>query len=93
MTATISSMGEEQGFVCVRGITDKLGLSIGDKMKIFVENQKIILEPIGHKRAKYDINDLVAKLPKVAYKDNQAQSLEAYDKPLEFFDDKMGCDK
>ena len=32
--------------------------------KIFVENQKIILEPIKKERVKYSIEDLVKKIPK-----------------------------
>ena len=41
----------------------ELSLSVGDKLKIFVENQKIILEPVKDKRAKYHIDDLVKQIP------------------------------
>jgi len=33
-------------------------------MKVLIKNHKIILEPIKEKREKFDINDLVNKLPK-----------------------------
>ncbi|WP_324170665.1 transcriptional regulator/antitoxin MazE [Sulfurimonas sp.] len=41
----------------------ELHLTIGDKMKILIENKKIILEPIREERIKYNINDLVKQLP------------------------------
>jgi antitoxin MazE len=63
MTTTISSWGNSQGLRFPKGIMKELHLSIGDKMKILVENQKIILEPIKGSREKYNINDLVSKLP------------------------------
>ena len=63
MTATISSWGNSQGLRFPKDIMKELHLSIGDKVKVLVENQKIILEPIKQKREKYDINDLVKKIP------------------------------
>jgi antitoxin MazE len=64
MTATISSWGNSQGLRFPKDIMKELHLSIGDKMKIVIENQRIILEPIKQSREKYDINDLVKQLPK-----------------------------
>lgn len=64
MTATISSWGNSQGLRFPKDVMKELHLSIGDKMKILVENQKIVLEPIKQSREKYDINELVNKLPK-----------------------------
>lgn len=63
MTATISSWGNSQGLRFPKDIMKELNLSIGDKIKIVIENQKIVLEPIKQSREKYDINDLVSKLP------------------------------
>ena len=63
MTATISSWGNSQGLRFPKNIMKELDLSVGDKMKILIVNQKIVLEPIKQSREKYDINDLVKKLP------------------------------
>jgi len=63
MTATISSWGNSQGLRFPKDIMKELHLSIGDKMNILVENNKIVIEPIKQTRVKYDINDLVNKLP------------------------------
>jgi len=64
MTATISSWGNSQGLRFPKDIMKELSLSIGDKLKVLVQDQKIILEPVKKDRVKYDINQLVSKLPK-----------------------------
>lgn len=63
MTATISNWGNSQGLRFPKDIMRELHLSIGDKVNIFVENQKIILEPIKTKKHIYNINDLVKQIP------------------------------
>ena len=63
MTATISSWGNSQGVRFPKNVMKELHLSIGDKVKVLVENQKIVLEPVDKSREKYDINDLVKQLP------------------------------
>jgi antitoxin MazE len=64
MTVTISSWGNSQGLRFPKDIMKEMHLSIGDKVKILIENQKIVIEPIKQPREKYDINDLVQQLPK-----------------------------
>ncbi|RLA76591.1 MAG: transcriptional regulator/antitoxin MazE [Epsilonproteobacteria bacterium] len=80
MTATISSWGNSQGLRFPKDIMKELHLSIGDKMKVLVENQKIVLEPIKQPREKYNINDLIKQLP-----DNY--------KVYEEFDNKTGLEE
>ena len=80
MTATISNWGNSQGLIFPKNIMKELHLSIGDKIKILIENQKIILEPIKSSRIKYNINDLVQQLP-INYK--------AYEE----FDNKIGLEE
>jgi antitoxin MazE len=65
MTATISSWGNSQG---LRFPTDI--------MKVLIENQKIVLEPIRQSREKYDINELVKKLP------NDYKTYEEFDNKI-----------
>ena len=80
MTATISSWGNSQGLRFPKDIMKELNLSIGDKMKVLIENQKIVLEPIKQSREKYDIHDLIKQLPKNC-------------KTYEEFDDKIGSEE
>jgi antitoxin MazE len=70
MTAVISSWGNSQGLRVPKDIMKELHLSVGDKMNIVIENEKIILEPIKSERVKYNINDLVKQLPS-DYKANE----------------------
>jgi len=80
MTATISSWGNSQGLRFPKHIMKELHLSVGDKMKILIENQKIVLEPVKPSREKYDINELVRGLP-------------ADYKPYEAFDNQAGLEE
>ena len=63
MTATISKWGNSQGLRFPKSILKELNLSVGDKVKFLIENDKIILEPIKKSRKKYDINELVKQIP------------------------------
>jgi antitoxin MazE len=62
MTAVISKWGNSQGLRLPKSIVEDLNLSIGDKIKITTENNRVILEPV--KKKKYDIRELVKKVPK-----------------------------
>ena len=64
MTATISKWGNSQGLRFPKDIMKDLHLHVGDKVNIFIENNKAIIEPIQKEKVKYDINELVAKIPK-----------------------------
>ena len=80
MTATISKWGNSQGLRVPKDVMKDLNLSVGDKVKIFVENHKIIIEPIREERKTHDINDLVAQIP------------DGY-KPYEEFSERFGIEE
>ena len=80
MTATISKWGNSQGLRFPKNILEELNLSVGDKIKLFIHNEKIILEPIKKSRKKYNINELVKQIP------------SDY-KPYEEFDSKTGIEE
>jgi antitoxin MazE len=80
MTATISKWGNSQGLRFPKKVLEELNLSIGDKVKFFIQNDKIILEPIKKTRKKYDINELVKQIPKDY-------------KPFEEFNSKSGIEE
>lgn len=63
MTATISTWGNSQGLRFPKDIMKQLSLSIGDKVNIFIENHKIVVEPIKPKREKANIYELVKQIP------------------------------
>jgi len=63
MTATISKWGNSQGLRFPKDIMKNLHLSVGDKVNIFIEDNKAIIEPIKKEKIKYNIEDLVSKIP------------------------------
>ncbi len=79
MTATISKWGNSQGLRFPKNLLKELNLSVGDKVKFIIQDEKIILEPVK-KRKKYNIEELVKKIP------------SDY-KPYEEFNDKSGIEE
>ena len=79
MTATISKWGNSQGLRFPKNLLKELNLSVGDKVKFIIQDKKIILEPVK-KRKKYNIKELVKKIP------------SDY-KPYEEFNDKSGIEE
>jgi antitoxin MazE len=77
MTSTISKWGNSQGLRFPKSVLEELNLSIGDKVKLLIQNDKIILEPI---KKKYSIDDLVKQIP------------SDY-RPHETFNDKAGMEE
>jgi len=63
MTAIISKWGNSQGLRFPKDVMQTLRLSVGDKVNIFIEDDRAIIEPIKREKIKYDINKLVAKIP------------------------------
>jgi len=64
MTAIISKWGNSQGLRLPKSVVKDLDLSIGDELNITTKGNKVILEPIVKKKKKYNIYDLVKKIPK-----------------------------
>lgn len=64
MTAVISKWGNSQGLRFPKDVMKTLHLSVGDEVDIIVENDMAIIKPIKKSKIKYDINELVAKIPK-----------------------------
>ncbi len=80
MTTTISKWGNSQGLRFPKKILEELNLSIGDKIKFLIQDDKIVLEPIKKSKRKYDISELVKQIP------------SDY-KPYEEFDSKTGIEE
>lgn len=59
---SISKWGNSQGLRIPKEIIESLKIKVGDKVKVFVENNRVIIEPI-QKKKEYTIDELVAKIP------------------------------
>jgi len=64
MTATISKWGNSQGLRLPKDIIDALHIGIGDKINIFIKDEKVILEPIKKERKKVNLKTLIKQIPK-----------------------------
>lgn len=63
MTAVISKWGNSQGLRVPKEIMQNLHLSMGDKVELSIEGEKIIISPMKSPKTKYDLNALVSRIP------------------------------
>jgi antitoxin MazE len=63
MTVMISKWGNSQGLRVSKEIMESLHLSVGDKVDVRVEDEKIIIKPIRESKIKYDLSALVSQIP------------------------------
>ena len=59
---SISKWGNSQGLRIPKDIIKALEINVGDKVKIFIENNRAIIEPVKRKRV-YSIDELIAEIP------------------------------
>jgi len=64
MTATISKWGNSQGLRFPKDIMKDLHLAIGDRVNIFIKDNRAIIEPIKKEKIHYNIEELVSQIPK-----------------------------
>jgi len=74
---TISKWGNSQGLRIPKEIIEAFNINIGDKIRIFIEKNRLILEPVKKKKV-YDISELVSQIP------------SDYKKEPEYFSKPMG---
>ena len=59
---SLSKWGNSQGLRIPKEIINLLKVDIGDKFRVFIENNRVILEPIREKKV-YNIDELVGQIP------------------------------
>jgi antitoxin MazE len=64
MHTKIQKWGNSQGLRFPKHILQEARIDVGDKLNIFVNNGKIIIEPLNNIKNKYTIKELVSKMPK-----------------------------
>ena len=74
---TISKWGNSQGLRIPKEIINAFNIDMGDKLRIFIEKNRLVLEPVK-KRKVYDISELVNQIP------------NDYKKEPEYFSKPMG---
>lgn len=63
MQTKIKKWGNSQGLRFPKIILEELDMHVGDKVNIFVQAGKIIVEPVDKAHNRFDIRDLVAQMP------------------------------
>jgi len=72
MTTKVQQWGNHKGIHLSKSILKELGITVGDEVKISIQDKKVIIEPVKSQRRKYRLKDLVARMPK----DYRAEEVE-----------------
>ena len=64
MLTRIQKWGNSQGIRIAKNILADVGLNVGDEVQISVKNKTITISPVKTKRRRYNLEDLVARIPK-----------------------------
>ena len=64
MLAKIQKWGNSQGLLITKALLADAQINIGDDVNIVVKNGALIVTPAQKNRKKYNLRDLVAKIPK-----------------------------
>ena len=72
MHAKIQKWGNSQGLRVAKNILEDANLNIGDEVDISVKKGVMIVTPVKRVRSKYDLKDLVSRIPK-KYQSNEME--------------------
>ena len=61
---TIQKWGNSQGLRLAKAILRQAQLNVGDEVDISVENGRIVIESATKVRGRYDLQELLSKMPK-----------------------------
>jgi antitoxin MazE len=64
MLAKVQKWGNSQGLRFPKTILEEAQVKVGDEVRVSVRGRKIIIEPVEKVRSKYDLKELVARMPK-----------------------------
>lgn len=72
MVTKVQKWGNSQGLRFSKAILEEAHINVGDQVNISVQEGQIIVEPVTKVRGKYDLRELVSKMPK----DYQVEELD-----------------
>jgi antitoxin MazE len=64
MLSKVQKWGNSQGIRIPKNLLENSHIMIGEEINISANNGKITIEPTHKIRGKYDIRDLISKMPK-----------------------------
>ena len=72
MLSRIQKWGNSQGLRFTKALLQEAQINVGDEVSISVQKGRIIVEPVTKVRGKYDLRELISKIPQ----DYQAEELD-----------------
>lgn len=72
MLNKIRKWGNSQGLRFTQALLQEAQLNVGDEVSVSVQNEQIIVEPMTKVRGRYDLRELISKIPK----EYQAEELD-----------------
>jgi antitoxin MazE len=63
MVTKIQKWGNSQGLRLARHVLEEANLSTGDNVSVTVENGVIIISPVKNVRGRYNLEELVSRIP------------------------------
>ena len=64
MLAKVQKWGNSQGLRFSKAILEEARVNVGDEVRVSVRGRKIIIEAVEKVRGKYNLKELVARMPK-----------------------------
>ncbi len=64
MLTKMKKWGNSQGLRFPKAILEEARMEVGDEVKVSVRGRKIIIEPVKKVRGRYDLRELVSRMPK-----------------------------
>ena len=72
MLSRIQKWGNSQGLRFTKALLQEAQINVGDEVRVSVQKGRIIVEPATKVRGKYDLKELISKIPQ----DYQAEELD-----------------
>lgn len=66
MITKVQKWGNSQGLRVPKALLQEVNLEVGDNVKVSIRGRKIVIEPTETKRRRFDLRDLVRRMPKNA---------------------------
>ena len=64
MVTTVQKWGNSQGLRLTLQVLDSAGIATGDEVDVSARDGMIVIVPVRKIRGKYDLNELVKRIPK-----------------------------
>lgn len=63
MLSKVQKWGNSQGLRLTKALLQEVQIHVGDEVNVSVQKGRIIIEPVTKVRGRYDLKELVAKMP------------------------------